>query len=43
VGELQIFWTDMAALTVILMVPALFFSAFMQRNLVNGLTAGALK
>lgn len=43
VGELQIFWTDMAALTVILMVPALIFSFFMQKNLVKGLTAGALK
>ena len=43
VGELQIYWTDMAALTVILMLPALLFSFFMQRNLVKGLTAGALK
>lgn len=43
VGELQIFWTDMAALTVILMIPALVFSFFMQKNLVKGLTAGALK
>ena len=43
VGELQIFWTDMAALTVILMIPALIFCFFMQKNLVKGLTAGALK
>ena len=32
-----------ATLAVILMVPALIFSFFMQKNLVKGLTAGALK
>lgn len=43
VGEMGIYWTDMATLAVILMVPALIFSFFMQKNLVKGLTAGALK
>jgi multiple sugar transport system permease protein len=42
-GELQIYWQDMAALAVIIMVPALMFSYYMQKHLVKGLTAGSLK
>jgi len=43
IGELQIFWQDLATLAIILIVPTLIFSVFAQRNLVQGLTTGALK
>lgn len=42
-GELQIHWQDMAALSVIIMIPALIFTYYMQRHLVQGLTAGSIK
>lgn len=42
-GELQIYWQDMATLSTIIMIPALLFSFYMQKHLVKGLTAGSLK
>ena len=42
-GDDQIFWQDMAAQASLLMVLPLLVALFMQRQLVRGLTAGALK
>lgn len=42
-GDDQIYWQDIATLASILMVPILLFSLAMQRHIVRGLTAGALK
>jgi multiple sugar transport system permease protein len=42
-GEMQIFWQDMASLATILIIPALIFALFAQRYMVKGLTAGSLK
>ncbi|MEX2541656.1 MAG: carbohydrate ABC transporter permease [Trueperaceae bacterium] len=42
-GELQIYWSDMAALSTLIMIPPLLFSFYMQRRLVAGLQTGALK
>lgn len=43
IGEMQIFWQDLATLAIILIVPTLLFAVFAQKNLVQGLTTGALK
>ena len=42
-GELQIYWQDMATLAMIVILPALIFSFYMQKHMVKGLTTGALK
>jgi multiple sugar transport system permease protein len=42
-GELQIYWQDMATLAMIVILPAVLFSYYMQKHMVKGLTAGALK
>ncbi len=42
-GEMEIYWQRMAAEATILILPVLFFSYFLQRHMVKGLTAGALK
>jgi multiple sugar transport system permease protein len=42
-GDDQIFWQDMSAQATLLMVLPLLVALLMQRNLVRGLTAGALK
>lgn len=43
IGELEIFWQDMAAITTILMIPTMAVAVFVQRSIVQGLTAGSLK
>jgi multiple sugar transport system permease protein len=43
IGELEIFWQNMATLATIVVIPTLIFSLLAQRNLVKGLTVGALK
>jgi multiple sugar transport system permease protein len=42
-GADQFFWQDMAAQSTILMVPVLLLALYLQRYLVKGLTAGAIK
>ncbi|MEZ4671706.1 MAG: hypothetical protein R3E39_27695 [Anaerolineae bacterium] len=45
-GFMQTFtsdWRGMAALSVLMMIPALMFVALAQRNMVRGLTFGAVK
>lgn len=42
-GEMQIYWQDMSSLATLIALPGLLFAAFMQRFLVTGLTAGAIK
>jgi len=42
-GEYQIYWTDMAAMASIQILPILIFSLIVHKHLVRGLTAGALK
>jgi multiple sugar transport system permease protein len=42
-GEMQIYWQRMAAEATIIILPVLIFSYFLQRHMVKGLTAGALK
>ena len=42
-GEMQIYWQDMSALAMLIALPGLLFAGFMQRYLVTGLTAGAIK
>lgn len=42
-GEYQIYWADMAAMASILVIPMLVFSLIVQKHLIRGLTAGALK
>lgn len=42
-GEMQIFWQDMASLSTLIMLPALAVGFFMQRYLIRALTAGAVK
>jgi multiple sugar transport system permease protein len=42
-GEYQIYWTDMAAMATVQVLPILIFSLIVQKHLVRGLTAGALK
>ena len=42
-GEGQFLWQDMAAQSTILMIPALLLGLYLQRYLVKGLTAGAIK
>lgn len=42
-GEMQIHWQDMSALAMLIALPGLLFAGFMQRYLVTGLTAGAIK
>jgi multiple sugar transport system permease protein len=43
IGELGIQWTEMAAAGTVVMLPALVFSAFVQRQIARGLTLGAVK
>lgn len=43
VGEMQTYWGRMAAEAVLVMLPVLFFTFFLQRHMVKGLSAGALK
>lgn len=43
IGEMQIYWQDLATLAILLSVPTLLFSVVAQKNLVEGLTTGALK
>jgi len=43
IGEMQIFWQDMATLATLIMLPALLVGFFMQRYLIRALTAGAVK
>ena len=42
-GQFTIDWRGMAALSVLMMIPAIFFVLAVQRNLVQGLTLGAVK
>ena len=42
-GEAQIFWSDMAALATIIMIPAIILAFIGQKYLVKGLTIGASK
>ena len=42
-GEAQIFWSDMAALATIIMIPAIILAVFGQRFFVKGLTHGSSK
>lgn len=42
-GDDQFFWQDMAAQSTILMLPVLMLGLYLQRYLVQGLTAGAIK
>jgi len=42
-GEMQIYWQQMATQATIVILPVLLFSFFLQRHMVKGLTAGALK
>jgi len=42
-GEMQIYWQDMSALATIVALPGLLFAFYMQRYLVTGMTAGAIK
>lgn len=43
IGEMQIFWQDMATLATLIMLPALLVGFVMQRYLIRALTAGAVK
>ncbi|MFP6891790.1 MAG: carbohydrate ABC transporter permease, partial [Nitrospinota bacterium] len=43
IGEMQVFWQDMATLATLIMLPALLVGFFMQRYLIRALTAGAVK
>ncbi len=43
IGELGIYWQDMAVQVIIVMLPVFLFSFWMQKYLVRGLSAGALK
>ena len=42
-GEFQIYWGDLAAMSTVLIIPVLILSIILQRYLVKGLSAGALK
>jgi multiple sugar transport system permease protein len=42
-GQFTIDWRGMAAMSVVMMIPAIVFVLLMQRNLVRGLTLGATK
>ncbi|MEX2540608.1 MAG: carbohydrate ABC transporter permease [Trueperaceae bacterium] len=42
-GEMEIYWQDMSAMATLIALPGLLFAFFMQRYLVSGLTAGAIK
>ncbi len=42
-GEMQIYWQQMATEATIVILPVLLFSFFLQQHMVRGLTAGALK
>ena len=42
-GEMEIYWQDMSAMATLIALPGLLFAGFMQRYLVTGLTAGAIK
>jgi ABC-type glycerol-3-phosphate transport system permease component len=42
-GELQVEWTDIATLGTVVMLPTLVLTFLVQRHLVQGLTAGALR
>ena len=42
-GEMQVFWQDMATLATLIILPALVVGFFMQRYLIRALTAGAIK
>jgi multiple sugar transport system permease protein len=42
-GEYKINWADMAAITTVVIVPILIFTLLVQKHLVKGLTAGAIK
>jgi len=42
-GEAQIYWSDMAALATIIMIPAILLAVFGQRFFVKGLTHGSSK
>ena len=43
IGEMQVFWQEMATLATIIMLPALFIGIFMQKYLVSAITEGAVK
>ena len=43
VGEMQIYWQEMATMATLIMLPALVVGFFMQKYFVRALTAGALK
>ena len=42
-GEMEIYWQDMSAMATLIALPGLLFAGYMQRYLVTGLTAGAIK
>ena len=43
IGEMQVFWQELATLATLLILPALAVGFFMQRYLIRALTAGAVK
>ena len=43
IGEMQVFWQEMATLATIIMLPALLIGIFMQKYLVSAITEGAVK
>lgn len=42
-GEMQVYWQEMATLATVIMLPALVIGFFMQKYLVRAITAGAVK
>ena len=42
-GEAQIFWADMSAVALVMMIPAVIVAAVAQKYLVRGLTSGSVK
>ena len=43
IGEMQVFWQEMATLATIIILPALLIGIFMQKYLVSAITEGAVK
>ena len=43
IGEMQVFWQELATLATLLILPAIAVGFFMQRYLIRALTAGAVK
>lgn len=43
IGEMGVLWTQMAAAGVVVALPVIIFSVFMQKRMAKGLTFGALK